>query len=542
MMLAATSREKVIGSLVALAAVVFVGWACGGDDSVVVSSETGSTGDGTSADGASTGTDSGSSSTTGLDDDRVPARGISLDWVEANQGVAVPIGANGGPVEPADRMAALIANRRTLIRAHWVVDEDWKTREIEAQLQLRYVDGRREVLAQRRLVAGPSSPSDLELTFSWGLEADEVEPGLRYQVSLWETGEPEGDAPNSPPRLPIDGDAFVGVEDSYLLLKVIVVPFDYDDGQGCSQKPDTSDEAMQRFHDALYMQNPVDRVELTLHDPVAWNQPLEYISELLPYLSDLRFQEGAPSETFYYGVVSTCGGLHGGVAYGVPEDPTSPDAAYQRVAAGDAGRETVFVHEIGHTLGRAHILCRGDELAANPLYPHEGGDIGAWGFGVVDFELRHSTVNKDYMTYCSPRWVGPWGWSRVYPVIRVLSMWDEGYPGGARSAQDPHGGALLVGLILPNDEAIWHTVPGAIDVGGAHDEQHIEFSAGNRVIATRSTRVSELPDGAGESMVVAELPPEFETADSLTWIYGERRVAIDPSSVRRGHQPRETLR
>ncbi len=63
----------------------------------------------------------------------LPASGISIDWVEANQAVGVRIGEDGGEVGPEGRTSPLLANRITLIRAFWDIRNDWEPREIQAQ-------------------------------------------------------------------------------------------------------------------------------------------------------------------------------------------------------------------------------------------------------------------------------------------------------------------------------------------------------------------------------------------------------------------------
>jgi hypothetical protein len=492
--------------------------------------------------GTSEGTEPGA--TTAEPWEPVPARGIHVDWVEANQAVGVPIGVDGGEVGPSDRIAALLRNRRTLIRAFWTLDEGWQPREIEARLTLRHNDGTTEVLSQTKQVDGDSFIGDLNRVFFWGIEAEDTQPGLSYRVDLWETTPDHDDVPqsDSPPGLPLDGGQIpVGIENSYMVLKVVVVPFEYDDGQGCSTKPDTSEETMQLFEDLMYMQNPVDRVEYTLHAPVAWTTPLSGFGTLNTWLSNLRFEENASPETYYYGLIDVCGqglGGAGGQAYGIPSDPTSMDVAYQRVSSGLSlepqwSAET-FVHEVGHSQGRRHVACSG-EAGVDPSYPHEGGIVGEWGFGVLDFALRHPTVYKDYMTYCNPTWVGTWGWNKIYPVIRALSTWDADYPGNGAPAPDAYGGSLLVGVLLANGEQHWHTVPGSVSAQELDETQRIEFAVGNDVLATQPTRVTELPDTTGELMVVTPLPPSFDTTTRLTRIVGGKRMPIERSSVKLRH-------
>ena len=471
--------------------------------------------------------------------------GIAIDYVEANQGVGVRIGVAGGPVLVEDRTAPLIANRITLIRAFWAVPDDWVPREIKAVATFYFPDGTTEEQVDTKLVDADSFAGNLDETFVFGLMEAQTQPGLGYAIELFEVDPAFADPlVTVPPRLPSEGEHIqVGIEASNQVMKIVVVPFEYDDGGSCVTTPDTSEATMQLFRDFMFMMNPVDRLEIELHEPVPWTEPLDGFFELNVFMSELRFTEKAPPETYYYGLVDVCSnglGGAGGQAYGIPGDP-SVDNAFQRVSAGlsldpDWSAET-FVHEVGHSQGRRHVACTGTEAGSDPSYPIEGGDVGEWGFGVIDFVLRHPTVNKDYMTYCHPVWVSTWGWNKVYPVIRTLSEWDT---------QDHHsdpwdGASLLVGVIDPGGTERWHTVPGRIDTRELRDDPTIEFTIGGRVLARQGTRVEPLPDG-DEIMLVTPLPTGFDAVDHMVRIEGHERIAIDRAELRLAHHSRSIER
>ncbi len=482
--------------------------------------------------------------------------GLVIDWVQANQGVGVAIGADGVWVGPTERAAALIQDRITLVRGFWTVPDDWQPREIEGRLLIQHADGTMESLSNTTLIEGDAFEGDLRRTFYWGLTADQTQPGLKFRVEAYETTPDLDDAPESdvPPMLPVDGSmAHVGIEDSYLVLKTVVVPFIYDDGAGCSTTPDTSEETMQLFQDLIYMQNPIDRLDFELHEPVLWDTPLQAFGELHSYLVGLRFDEGAPPETYYYGLVDVCaGGLGGagGQANGIPSDPVDPNMAAQRVSAGlslgaDWSAET-FVHEVGHSQGRRHVACDG-EGGPDPSYPHQGGDVGEWGFGVVDFGLRHPTFYKDYMTYCHPTWVGTWGWNKVYPVIRGLSEWDEGFPGGrvapeggtqAGPVDDPYRGSLLMGIIEPSGREHWLTVPGALPAAAERGPLRVELRAGAAVIADLPAHVQTVQDGDGGTLVMVPLPDRWAEVTSVTHGVGSLRSTVSRAVIDEHHRQR----
>jgi hypothetical protein len=481
--------------------------------------------------------------------------GLVIDWVQANQGVGVAIGADGGEVGPTERTAPLIKDRITLVRAFWNVPDDWQPRDIEGRLIIEHADGTEEVLSNTAFIEEDAFEGALERSFYWGLMAEQTQPGLQYRVEAYETTPDHDDdpEPETPPMLPVDGStAYVGIEDSYLVLKAIVVPFEYDDGAGCSTAPDTSAETMQRFQDLMYMQNPIDRLDFEIHAPVVWDTPLDAFAPLHSYLTTLRFDEGAPPEAYYYGLIDVCaGGLGGagGQANGIPTDPVDPDQAFQRVSAGlslesEWSAET-FVHEVGHSQGRRHVTCNGEEGGPDPTYPYAGGDVGEWGFGVIDFGLRHPTFYKDYMTYCHPVWVGTWGWNKVYPVIRGLSEWDEGFPGGrvapeggTRASPSPYSGSLLVGSIEPSGREHWITVPGGLPAAAVRGPMRVELRSGAAVVAELPAHVQTLQDGDGGTLVVVPLPDRWSEVTTITRVVGSARVSFSRAVVDEHHDRR----
>lgn len=470
----------------------------------------------------------------------IPASGISLDWVEANQAVGVRIGEDGGGVGGEGRTSPLLANRITLVRAFWEIQDDWTPREIEAHFTVNYPDGTSDTKIDRKLVEGPSFIGNLGEAFFWGLMAEEAVPGMTYHIELFETDDAfADDAVSEAPRLPDDGsEAFVGIEESYQLLKIVIVPFNYDFGE-CTREPDLSEETMQLFYDYMYMMMPVDSLDIEIKPNVDWDGELTSFVPLNQYMAGQRVDDEADPEVFYYGLVDVCsGGLGGagGLANGIPSDPTSPDVGYQRVSSGlslpgnpEFSADT-FVHEVGHSLGRRHVACSGEEGGPDITYPIEGGDLGEWGFGVIDFQLRHPTVNKDYMTYCNPAWVSTWGLNKVFPIIRTLSMWDEGYPGADSVRPTPAAGSVLIGNVLPDGSESWYTTVGRIGSEHRSPSTAIEFQTPMGP-AVQKARVTDLPDMGG-SMIVVELPTGFDRIGAITRLEGTQRLSIDRSAVR----------
>ncbi|HET6586024.1 MAG TPA: hypothetical protein VFG69_21350, partial [Nannocystaceae bacterium] len=277
-----------------LAALALAIAACseGGDDREV--GET--SGDDETASAASTTEGDGDTNETGAVDSSgstgaplvdVPATGIAVDFVEINQGDSVRIGEDGAGVGPTARTAPVIANRLALVRGFYTLADDWQPREIEARLVLQHADGTTETVTDSKPITESSFAGSLDRTFFWGVEAEKMQPGLEFRVELWEA-EPGPEGGGTPPQLPADGSfAAVGIEDSSLLMRAVIVPIEYSDGMGCTTSPDISESTMQLYEDLMFMMNPLDRIEIEIRAPIQWNTPLASFSELNVELSDL---------------------------------------------------------------------------------------------------------------------------------------------------------------------------------------------------------------------------------------------------------------
>ncbi len=470
----------------------------------------------------------------------IPARGgLEIDWVEANQGVGVAVGRDGAGVGGADRTSYLLQNRLTLIRAFWKpLPADWVPRKIEGRLTVKYPDGTELVQNSRPNVDGESFIGSLDRSFYWGLMKEQVVPGMKYNVELYEVGPGAEDYAEgaNPPRLPYKGDTLLGIEKSDQVMKVTLVPFNYDSGTGCKTTPDTSPETMQIFQDQMYMMNPLDKLEFTLHEPVDWTTELSDFNELNQFMSTMRADEGAEPERYYYGLVDVCsGGLGGagGKAFGIPQGGKVGDA-WQRVSSGlsidVAFSSETFVHEVGHSQGRYHVACSG-EGGPDPSYPWNKGEIHDWGFGVINFKLYHPTVHKDYMTYCHPVWASSWGWNKVYPIIKTLSTWDDA---GAPKPDDGTVGSILVGSVYPDGRESWISVPGNVnaeDISAAHS---VEFVIDGQVVHQPAAYLTQ-PEGDVVNIVTA-VPERWSAASQMTHIANDKRIAVPIPQIRQHHE------
>lgn len=503
---------------------VFLLPACGPGDETTVAGTDSDTGDptGDPTGGETTTTEGPTAGPTGEPEpepEPAMARGVQVTKVTADQGVEVPIGLDGGAVGGAGRNAYLINNREILFRVEVDVEDGWTPREIRADLTLTLPDDTQQVATKVQLIEGDTTREDFDSAIWWFIPAEYVAPGMSYNISLWETTTDYNDLPEPDPKpmLPLDGSlAPVGIEDSYMTMRIGIVPIKHEiQGQNCGDAPEIDEALLNYMADHLYMQNPVHEVTLEVEPTLVYQGSMNSFSPLLNQLSQYRSELNTPPEKYLYGLARPCdGGADGvgGQAYGIPTNPTKGNA-YQRVSMGrryasNGSTTETFVHEVGHTQGRYHIACSG-EAGTDPSYPYAGGDIGVYGFGLRDWTV-HPPSNHDYMTYCGNTWVSDWGWNKVYPIIQTLSSWEM-----EDEAEDM--GTLLVGAIYPDGTEDWWTTPGSLEGEPLSAVHSLELKNGGEVIATLPAAYNRRPESETYNFVV-ELPDDigaFDAADRI---------------------------
>ena len=314
--------------------------------------------------------DDAAESTGSLDVDWVPARGIAITNVEANQGVASVVGQSVPP--------ELVTGRATLIRAAWDLAEPGTPKTVEARLSLRTRDGAEHELFDTRTVQGPGSLEQRDTSFEWLVPPERMTPGVQYSIALFEAS--AGDAGDPSPSFPPSGFGDLGVLDRPMALQVVMIPL-VTPGGGFTATADFKAFAEER----LLASFPVRQVEVTWHDPWVRNTILTDEQQAWDILAAARAQD-APNTAYYHLLLdpNTCCDesagqfLWGGVADLVDEqmiaegwygDAMTMMDKYDGVTWID-GME-VLVHELGHNHGREHAPC-GDPYGPDPAYPYPG--------------------------------------------------------------------------------------------------------------------------------------------------------------------------
>lgn len=486
---------------------------------------------GTTEDGTTEDTDG--ETTEGPIDPMVPAGGIDIVAVEANQGTRVDIGLAGEWSDGNQRSTYLVKNRNTLIRVHFTVDSDWVPHEVEARLKLIYPDSTEKVLTNTLMVEASSTEPDIKSTFFFGLLAEDIVPNLSYQVELYEHMDAHTKDPTiwATPQNP----ALVGIEDAPVEMKIVLVPLHYTaEGKDVTAAP--TEEALQALTNWMSDTNPVQNVTFELHEPLEWNEEIFWLDPVLQAVAQIRAQD-APAENVYYHALvdidcqfAGCG--NGGLlgqAIDLPSD--SKNDAYVRVASSiyhDPGGiptaltlETI-VHEHGHSQGLQHVFCPGGGSGGNdPNYPHPEGQIEGWGFGISN-SLLYPPDYVDYMSYCHPQFVGPWTWSKTFNRIKTLTSWDY------EDSQPAPAQALLVASHFPDGTEAWWTTEGGFEAARQSGTHQLEIWRDGQV-TTQPVEVRTLSEGPGYWVVTPM--PSLAGVDKLVHVGPDLRYEVSPEAI-----------
>lgn len=484
-----------------------------------------------------------------------PATGIEIIEVTVDQGIRVPVARNGAIVPGNERNQAILSGRPAGVRAFYDVDPGYEGRTIYGLLTVIQDDGTESTYES--FTNTSEMPCDQEWvydcrygsasgSFLWRVFPEDMQPNARYNIELLETAPGhEDDVSDKSHIFPTDGsDLYIGIEDQYMKMRVVVVPLYHDVGADCPEAPDLNEEfgvdfrgeprtVANYFGERLLAHNPVDEVEIIVHDVVNFTGDMQTFQPA-SMLQQLRFEEGAPPEYFYYGVGRPCQGgpdFAGIASLGGPTKGQAGSRIGWGVYYSNVGTTAdTFVHEIGHEQGRSHIACNGQEAGVDASYPdHPDGDTESFGMDAVadPMSIKPQSAH-DYMTYCGSTWVSEWAWNKVFPWIAEISSWElESAP------QDSPGRQARVMYGSVDSEGQVHNtfvVDGWIDDDQLSSEASVRFGRGGALVAEQPAKWSQWEHTDGYNFQV-EVPADFETIETLELESPTFHIELDRGAV-----------
>jgi hypothetical protein len=469
--------------------------------------------------------------TRGDDDGWFAAGGIELDRITVDQGVAVDVHTDGHDVAGDERTTLLISGRPAYARALWDVPDDWVARDIEAVMRVTGVGDGPQTARQRLWIDAPSNEAWLDGAFAWVLPAEWMTGDTAITVGFYEVGDDDPGLPLSAGVPHASADLAIDERSRVIEVVLVRIAHTYDGGHECGGAP-VIDETMQAdLASRLRGINPVVEVDLTVREQVlVFDQPANDFAVILDELSALRETDEAPPWVYYYGLIDLCdwGSDEGFGGQARVPDEVTPELAWKRVAVGTS-RESygavlgTFVHELGHAQGRRHVPCSGEKFTVED-YPYRDAMIASAGFDLERWIL-HVPTHRDYMSYCSPDWVGEYGWNAVLPVIDTLTDWRT------EGASVDTGERMLVGTLYPDGTERWWTARGRARAG--------ESAAGRVAFSTRAGERIEVPARQGElggspgRYVMVDLPVSVDEIVSIERFALPGTAMLDPTDIRR---------
>lgn len=194
-------------------------------------------------------------------------------------------------------------------------------------------------------------------------------------------------------------------------LQIKIVPIQYHNTKNGLTYPAPTQDTVSDWIMRTY---PVHQVQISWHAPFSFSGDLTTstdFSRLLNEVTSLKTTENAPSAQVYYGLIPTRNSSSTWFSSGY----AGMGWIGSRVAIGlDLSGKTsqIAAHEVGHNLGMQHTPC--GVSSYDPSYPYANASIGQYGLDVAAGKLYLPTTNRDFMSYCDPKWVSDYTYKYLY--------------------------------------------------------------------------------------------------------------------------------
>lgn len=366
--------------------------------------------------GSSGGGGSGGSTTTGP-----LAAGLRITEIAVYQAVKIPLMQNGAPVTATN--APVVAGRDAMLRVSVAPDPGYQPREIIAKLEL---PGQAPIQVNK-LISAASVEGDLNSTFTLDVPGAMITPGIGYSVSLLEATPGSQAGATDGARFPAQGEAPTNAQSSNGPIKIVIVPMV---SNGFS--PDTSAQRLEQLRRRMLAMYPVPDVSFTLRQAVSTvglSANGAGFDQALDTVINVRQQDGAPFNAYYYGVLAPAQSAQQFCGFGCVAGlsvQASANDSWGRASVGIAyfadgsslDAPDTMAHEVGHANGLPHAPCQTQDAGQ---FPYAGGVIGSWGYDLTNKTLLNPSSYKDVMGYCNPDWISDFNYNRLFNRISFVN-------------------------------------------------------------------------------------------------------------------------
>lgn len=444
------------------------------------------------------------------------ASGVSISKVTVLQTVNLTIMEDQREVN--NRPAPVVAGKDAIMRVYVSPDSSFEPREIVARLSLQTAgtDIPDEEISMN--VTGSSSDSAGGSTFNFMLPSRILTGSLNYSIELYEASA-DADYGNAHVNAtwPAEGKARVG-EENPQTLKIVLVPVQYS-ADGSGREPDTSAPQVEIYRDMFEALYPTSNIELTVRASVNWNSEISAFGQgwgdLLSGLQNLRYQDNADDQAYYYGVFAPASSYYnycnrGCVAglstlatdYRYPSMRTSIGLGYSGEEAADT-----MVHEIGHAHGREHAPCGLGGQSSDNGYPNTNANLDQWGFDMRSTDLLSPSSYKDMMSYCSPIWISAYTYNGLYNRMSNVNTLSYIVDAEQVHEEGSQGADSWMSVVVePTGEVKWGypiAAPSVPDLQVEHRSAYLIGEAGARIGKVEGIY---MPFGHGEGGILS-FPP-----------------------------------
>jgi hypothetical protein len=379
----------------------------------------------TSGDGDDSGVDAGPM------EPQIALDGIAITEIAHFQGPKIDIMKDGDVLSDPNRAFA-VAGKPSRLRVYFAHDANWRTRPLTGILD---VTAGGMTTTQMAVVPDVTKSTDdnMDSTVNFDLPAEQTTADAVYTFRIVETGKMGAHVADPlATRWPQDGTTTsLDTHSSGDSLKFMLIPIKYN-GDGSGRLPYLNQVQLDEYKAILADTYPVPTIDFRMHATVTYSGQVlpngQGWDQILGYIFNLRMNEKAPPDVYYYGIFEPASSLQaycaGGCVEGLALQSMSPMDTISRAAVGcgfpDPTSDSTMLQELAHNMGRLHANC-GSPQNIDFMYPYKMASIGVWGYSLTNNTLFAPDMNKDFMSYCQPVWVSDYTYRGLFDRIKLVN-------------------------------------------------------------------------------------------------------------------------